>query len=38
MFDGTLATFDAKWESFSNQVIAQFKGNKVGLDLGGIDL
>nr|GEV98235.1 hypothetical protein [Tanacetum cinerariifolium] len=38
MFDGTLATFDAKWESFSNQVNAQFKGNKDGLALGGIDL
>nr|GEV04588.1 hypothetical protein [Tanacetum cinerariifolium] len=38
MFDGTLASFDAKWESFSNQVSAQFKGNKGGLALGGIDL
>nr|GFB60952.1 hypothetical protein [Tanacetum cinerariifolium] len=38
MFDGTLAYFDAKWESFSNQVNAQFKGNKDGLALGGIDL
>nr|GEW75973.1 ulp1 protease family, C-terminal catalytic domain-containing protein [Tanacetum cinerariifolium] len=38
MFDGTLASFDAKWESFSNQVNAQFKGNKGGLALGGIDL
>nr|GFA47634.1 hypothetical protein [Tanacetum cinerariifolium] len=38
MFDGTLATFEAKWESFSNQVNAQFKGNKDGLALGGIDL
>nr|GEZ37546.1 hypothetical protein [Tanacetum cinerariifolium] len=38
MFDGTLASFDAKWESFSNQVNAQFKGNKYGLALGGIDL
>ncbi|GJU80508.1 hypothetical protein Tco_1282873 [Tanacetum coccineum] len=38
MFDGTLATFDAKWESFSNQVNAQFKGNKGGLALEGIDL
>nr|GEX88274.1 hypothetical protein [Tanacetum cinerariifolium] len=38
MFDGTLASFDAKWESFSNQVNAQFKGNKGGLALGGIDM
>nr|GEZ51726.1 hypothetical protein [Tanacetum cinerariifolium] len=38
MFDGTLAFFDAKWEIFSNQVNAQFKGNKGGLALGGIDL
>nr|GEW53309.1 hypothetical protein [Tanacetum cinerariifolium] len=38
MFDGTLASFDAKWESFSNQVNAQFKVNKGGLGLGGIDL
>ncbi|GJW04755.1 hypothetical protein Tco_1563611 [Tanacetum coccineum] len=38
MFDGTLASFDAKWESFSNQVNAQFEGNKGGLALGGIDL
>nr|GEV34568.1 hypothetical protein [Tanacetum cinerariifolium] len=38
MFDGTLASFDAKWESLSNQVNAQFKGNKGGLTLGGIDL
>nr|GEY59066.1 hypothetical protein [Tanacetum cinerariifolium] len=38
MFNGTLASFDAKWESFSNQVNAQFKGNKGGLALGGIDL
>ncbi|GKD33786.1 ulp1 protease family, C-terminal catalytic domain-containing protein [Tanacetum coccineum] len=38
MFDGTLASFDAKWESFSNQVNAQFKGNKGGLALGGVDL
>nr|GEW91251.1 hypothetical protein [Tanacetum cinerariifolium] len=38
MFDGTLASFDAKWESFSNQVNAQCKGNKDGLALGGIDL
>ncbi|GJY64024.1 ulp1 protease family, C-terminal catalytic domain-containing protein [Tanacetum coccineum] len=38
MFDGTLASFDAKWESFSNQVNAQFKGNKGGLTLGGMDL
>ncbi|GJS40898.1 vacuolar-sorting receptor 1-like protein [Tanacetum coccineum] len=29
---------DANWESFSNQVNAQFKGNKGGLALGGIDL
>nr|GEX94338.1 hypothetical protein [Tanacetum cinerariifolium] len=38
MFDGTLASFDAKWKSFSNQVNAQFKDNKAGLALGGIDL
>nr|GEV16222.1 hypothetical protein [Tanacetum cinerariifolium] len=38
MFNGTLASFDAKWESFSNQVNAQFKGNKDGLALEGIDL
>nr|GEV87639.1 hypothetical protein [Tanacetum cinerariifolium] len=38
MFNGTLASFDAKWESFSNQVNAQFKGKKSGLALGGIDL
>nr|GEW78498.1 hypothetical protein [Tanacetum cinerariifolium]GEW84672.1 hypothetical protein [Tanacetum cinerariifolium] len=38
MFDGTLASFDAKWKSFSNQVNAQFKGNKGGLAFGGIDL
>nr|GEW09867.1 hypothetical protein [Tanacetum cinerariifolium] len=38
MFNGTLASFDAKWESFSNQVNVQFKGNKGGLALGGIDL
>nr|GEU52148.1 hypothetical protein [Tanacetum cinerariifolium] len=38
MFNGTLASFDAKWESFSNQVNAQLKGNKGGLALGGIDL
>nr|GEZ12761.1 hypothetical protein [Tanacetum cinerariifolium] len=38
MFNGTLASFDAKWESFSKQVNAQFKGNKDGLALGGIDL
>nr|GEW60779.1 hypothetical protein [Tanacetum cinerariifolium] len=38
MFDGTSATFDAKWKSFSNQVNAQFKGNKGGLALEGIDL
>nr|GEV36025.1 hypothetical protein [Tanacetum cinerariifolium] len=38
MFDGTLASFDAKLESFSNQVNAQFKGNKCGLALRGIDL
>ncbi|GJU24406.1 vacuolar-sorting receptor 1-like protein [Tanacetum coccineum] len=35
IFDETLASFDAKWESFSNQVNAQFKGNKGGLALGG---
>nr|GEY02125.1 ulp1 protease family, C-terminal catalytic domain-containing protein [Tanacetum cinerariifolium] len=38
MFDGTLASFDAKWKSFSNKVNAQFKGNKGGLAFGGIDL
>nr|GEY41366.1 hypothetical protein [Tanacetum cinerariifolium] len=38
MFDGTLASFDAKWERFSNQVNAQFKVNKGGLGLEGIDL
>nr|GEV65234.1 hypothetical protein [Tanacetum cinerariifolium] len=38
MFDETLASFDAKWKSFSNQVNAQFKGNKGGLALGGVDL
>nr|GEX32999.1 hypothetical protein [Tanacetum cinerariifolium] len=38
MFDRTLASFDAKCESFSNQVNAQFKGNKDGLALGGIEL
>ncbi|GKD57112.1 hypothetical protein Tco_1290499, partial [Tanacetum coccineum] len=38
MFDGTLASFDAKWERFSNQVNAQFKGNKGGLALRGIEL
>nr|GEV87640.1 hypothetical protein [Tanacetum cinerariifolium] len=38
MFGGTLASFDTKWESFSNQVNAQFKGNKDGLALRGIDL
>nr|GEV74849.1 hypothetical protein [Tanacetum cinerariifolium] len=38
MFDGTLASFNSKWESFSNLVNAQFKGNKGGLTLGGIDL
>ncbi|GJW30628.1 ulp1 protease family, C-terminal catalytic domain-containing protein [Tanacetum coccineum] len=38
MFDGTLATDDAKWDSFSNQVKAQFSGNVDGLALQGIDL
>nr|GEY73058.1 hypothetical protein [Tanacetum cinerariifolium] len=38
MFDGTLASVDDKWESFSNQVKAQFKGNEGGLALEGIDL
>nr|GEW06372.1 hypothetical protein [Tanacetum cinerariifolium] len=38
MFDGTLASFDAKWESFSKQVNAQFRGNKDSLALGGIVL
>ncbi|GJR89288.1 ulp1 protease family, C-terminal catalytic domain-containing protein [Tanacetum coccineum] len=38
MFDGTLATDDAKWDSFSNQVKAQFSGNDDGLTLQGIDL
>nr|GEY49802.1 hypothetical protein [Tanacetum cinerariifolium]GEY66206.1 hypothetical protein [Tanacetum cinerariifolium] len=38
MFDGTLASFDAKRESFSNKVNAQFKGNKGSLAVGGIDL
>nr|GEU83260.1 hypothetical protein [Tanacetum cinerariifolium] len=33
MFDRTLASFDDKWESFSNQVNAQYKGNKGGLPL-----
>ncbi|GKE70586.1 hypothetical protein Tco_1528658, partial [Tanacetum coccineum] len=38
MFDGTLPSDDDKWESFSNQVKAQFKGNKGGLALQGVDL
>ncbi|GKB08466.1 ulp1 protease family, C-terminal catalytic domain-containing protein [Tanacetum coccineum] len=38
MFDGTLATDDAKWDSFSNQVKAQFSGNDDRLALQGIDL
>nr|GEW03650.1 dynamin-like protein [Tanacetum cinerariifolium] len=29
MFDGTLTSDNDKWESFSNQVKAQFKGNEV---------
>ncbi|GJT78222.1 hypothetical protein Tco_1044947 [Tanacetum coccineum] len=38
MFDGTLATDEAKWDSFSNQVKSQFGGNVDGLALQGIDL
>nr|GEV85559.1 ulp1 protease family, C-terminal catalytic domain-containing protein [Tanacetum cinerariifolium] len=38
MFDGTLVYDDAKWESFSNQVKAQFSGYEGGLALEGIDL
>ncbi|GJR74562.1 hypothetical protein Tco_0086927 [Tanacetum coccineum] len=38
MFGGTLDSDDAKWESFSNQVKAQFEGNDGGLTLEGIDL
>nr|GEX22257.1 ribonuclease H-like domain-containing protein [Tanacetum cinerariifolium] len=38
MFDGTLDFDDAKWESFSNQVKAQFEDNDGGLTLEGIDL
>ncbi|GJW80736.1 ulp1 protease family, C-terminal catalytic domain-containing protein [Tanacetum coccineum] len=38
MFDGTLPSDDDKWESFSNQVKAQFKGNEGGLALKGVDL
>ncbi|GJS36735.1 hypothetical protein Tco_0535117 [Tanacetum coccineum] len=38
MFDGTLTSHNDKWESFSNQVKAQFKGNEGGLALEGIDL
>ncbi|GKA94579.1 hypothetical protein Tco_0816617, partial [Tanacetum coccineum] len=38
MFDGTFATDEAKWDSFSNQVKSQFGGNVDGLALQGIDL
>ncbi|GJS20210.1 hypothetical protein Tco_0448842 [Tanacetum coccineum] len=38
MFYVTLASDDDKWEIFSNQVKAQFKGNEGGLALKGIDL
>ncbi|GJZ00557.1 hypothetical protein Tco_0517986, partial [Tanacetum coccineum] len=38
MFDGTLTSDNNKWERFSNQVKAQFKGNEGGLALEGIDL
>ncbi|GJU46067.1 ulp1 protease family, C-terminal catalytic domain-containing protein [Tanacetum coccineum] len=38
MFDGTLTSNEDKWERFSNQVKAQFKGNEGGLGLEGIDL
>ncbi|GKE00127.1 ulp1 protease family, C-terminal catalytic domain-containing protein, partial [Tanacetum coccineum] len=38
MFDGTLTSHNDKWESFSNQVKAHFKGNEGGLALEGIDL
>nr|GEU75852.1 hypothetical protein [Tanacetum cinerariifolium] len=38
MFDGILDSDDAKLESFSNQVKAQFHGNDGGLTLEGINL
>nr|GEU51533.1 ulp1 protease family, C-terminal catalytic domain-containing protein [Tanacetum cinerariifolium] len=38
MFDGTLPSDDDKWESFSNQLKAQFKGNEGGLALQGVDM
>nr|GEW10729.1 hypothetical protein [Tanacetum cinerariifolium] len=38
MFDETLATDNAKWESFSNQVKAQFSDNEGALAPEGIDL
>ncbi|GKB98544.1 hypothetical protein Tco_0984681 [Tanacetum coccineum] len=38
MFDGTLATDEAKWDSFSNQVKSQFGGNVDGLALQALEV